>query len=283
MPLVKRRSQLQSHYFFECLCVRCVKDFNVYESVLYDSYVREIGLTLIEDVRGEAGRARRLINEHRNSGGVIEVDEVAINTAIKLTEPRRRLIALKTEFKKYLCVGQTMLVALTPCPQLIHEIYLTYLQAGAFAAAFIVQTCIVFNIDPFLFPEPWHPSRVESLYALYKLLKIVCLQPQAHGVHTLTVFSDKFPEAFLAFHILTAILSSVIDESAGSHGSGSRFVQEIEKEMKELEKLSSATGEIQFSKIRSMDVAGRQQFMKQMKEIAKPGFVLEVMESVDLA
>jgi hypothetical protein len=174
-----------------------------------------------------------------------------------------------------------------PIPSLLRELSSVYIEAQEWAAALLLRLTMVYNIDPFLYPEPWHPARVTSLYALARLINVCRSNPE----YDLTTIKAAPKEAVVLLDdlcVLYTLLSLVLELSEKSHGKGSRFWQEVSEHLAEVEASIRDSGDhnkmviLEFPFRSERGRRNARNFWEPLEELAKFEVAYEVVQTVDL-
>ena len=177
------------------------------------------------------------------------------------TNQQDRILALLAALKSLSSYKDDGIFALPPYPEIMHKLYLFYIDAQTFTPALITLLFLFLNCDVFMYPQQHHPVRVVRLWTIAKLLKhIASLNPtellqeissiqlaspssssSASDLHLKEDIVKTFQAIDLinAFHILAIIVWS---EASKSHGEGSGFVKEIEAEIRDVEEVQRLRG-----------------------------------------
>lgn len=228
---VERQQELADRYFFKCQCEKCEQDNGPYRTFLKSHPTLDSKLELFhtqKEVR-EVAQARssdvppvnienfqpevnRLLSRSRDPS-ITSAQRLAFLTeALAVAKPLRHR-------------GQ---FAQSPCPFILHELYLHYLaNDSTYAQALSLILFIYLNSDVYNYPQPHHPIRVTRLFTIAKLLKNI------EGLKTTDVVSAN-----------QTLLLCVRRLAARSHGPESRFMKEVEEEIKDVETVQKTRGEV---------------------------------------
>ncbi|RFU75609.1 set and mynd [Trichoderma arundinaceum] len=153
-PLVKRREAL-AHYRFVA-AISPVVNLNSQSLVPDVSKFRNHPAT-------SSSSKQSIINRHTESA---ERMTSALATVESLPG-RRRL--LKSEYSKYKALVEEELWAVTPLPDVLFRISLTYGEEENFAFALAVACFVATACDPYQYVSPFHPIRLAGLFTIANL------------------------------------------------------------------------------------------------------------------
>ncbi|KAH9214512.1 hypothetical protein DL95DRAFT_365646 [Leptodontidium sp. 2 PMI_412] len=269
-----RTSRLKQRYFFTCKCVRCESNENSYQFFLRCRKEGEGGdedakrmevLCLQHDLVKTAERCQAFLTQNpallsaTNSSKTLSLLKQSRET--NQPDQQTRLSHLLSAAKSLSPITSNKILALPPYPDIIHEIYLSYIDAQAFTPALITLLFLFINCDVFIYPQPHHPVRVVRLYTIAKLLKHIAsltsteLLQDISSIQTAATASTASTsdlrvkediaktiqgiDLINAFHMVIILAWS---EAKKSHGEESAFMQEVEAEIREVEEVQRLRG-----------------------------------------
>ena len=171
MPRSHRQEALRSRYHFDCDCLRCRDDLDVYQVCQQNPYLHVNEATLSPDLEtlrnpliGASLSADKSLRRHveeiysRNSGSLQGAD------------PSQKREELKRRWKECSRLRSARLFAVEPLCQVLVEASIYFGERGDFAAALVVMSFVAFYVDPYRSPMPFGAQRLKGLLMLAKLL-----------------------------------------------------------------------------------------------------------------
>ncbi|PBP21596.1 SET and MYND domain-containing protein 2 [Diplocarpon rosae] len=268
--VISRQSRLKERYFFTCKCEKCERNENAYDSFLSYQLEEEEDYDKRMDV---FCAPKQLLLTARHLATTIQslplVSEYSnpLRKASSLLEKSRNLSEAQKQCQiptiidaASLCKPLTdaKLYALSPYPEIMHGLYLAYVDAQSFVFALITILFLFLKSDVFTYPQPHHPVRVIRLFTIAKLLKHIASLSPNELLQDISQNSSRSPRAALqlsediwkavqdvdlinAFH---AIMILVWEEAKKSHGEDSNFMKEVEQEIQEAEEVQRLRGPV---------------------------------------
>ncbi|KAL2070914.1 hypothetical protein VTL71DRAFT_13940 [Oculimacula yallundae] len=263
-----RQSRLKERYFFTCKCTRCVGNENAYEYFIrsQEEEGRAVEMEILypqEELLKTAERCQTAIKQTPALASTTHTSQVSSlleqrNASIQQSH-QTRITHLFSSIQSLSSLTDSKTFALQPYPEIIHEIYLAYIDMQAFTPALITLLFLLFNCDVFIYLQPHHPVPVVRLYTIAKLLKhLASLNPteilqdissistsisstSAANLHVMEDIAKAMQGLDLinAFHIMVLMAWK---EAKKSHGQESRFVKEIEQEIADVEEVQRMRG-----------------------------------------
>lgn len=235
-PTFIRQSELKQRYCFECSCARCKHNLSSSQLVLKEHVCVDssssFGIRTTTEIFQAISDQRRDLHEDS-----FNTAHDLFNELKKIDTPAQRVAGSKSLLAPVW--ADSCLLTTSPYPDVLHDVYLTYLTAGEYAAACAVLAHSVVLIDDVLFSEPWHPTRVAHYVSLAKLLKLVALddtgRPHAEALSQLTALPAAFERSVdfgQIIYVLLRLADLLVDRS---HGAESRFAFQVRAELFEAE------------------------------------------------
>ena len=250
-----RQKDLKQRYFFSCQCEKC----NKAESPRLLLPPKEGGrIDMLywdaEDPLGpRAPEDESIINDltEKFEYAVRSPDFSKANTyfqQIQLldADPAAKRRVLKQAVNA--CASETKRYYVHPMPKILHELYLNYLEANSHLNALVMLLFLFLNCDVYNYQQSSHPVRVVRLFTISKLLKHLSslshedLKSLAGEANTQPKLDQIIEEIdwITSFH---AVLILVLEQVPKSHGKQSRFMAEVETEMREVEEVQKLRGD----------------------------------------
>jgi hypothetical protein len=243
-----RQRDLKRRYFFDCQCEKCSKDESPYSTFRRSAPKAEGRIDLLCN-------SRHLINEAFDFTEVLGNHVMDVSKANSYLQESQSLNADPAAKEKLLKQGINASDALSgrfalhPCPKIMHELYLDYLDQSSFLNALIVLLFLFLHCDLYNYPQPHHPVRVIRLFTVAKLLKhLSSLTPEdlkslARDVNVQLKLHQAIQDIdwINCFH---AVMILVWEQGPKSHGKESRFMKEVETELRDVEEVQRLRGEV---------------------------------------
>ncbi|KAL6720726.1 hypothetical protein ACLMJK_002651 [Lecanora helva] len=192
-PTPTRQSELQSRYFFTCVCPSCTThSTNTLPDPPYSQAFEATSVRAIE-LQNEA--ATKPPNEAT----------ALLKTSLSL-------------FKPYPPYQQ-------PHPTILHTAFLNAITVSNYPLALSYALRAYFHIDPIRYPLPWHPVRVVRKWVLLRcVVQIAALISEDGDVGT----KEKLEKFGIDWQVVAVGLFQEVEEGVGrSHGVGSGFAEEV--------------------------------------------------------
>src|SRR6202011_5090010 len=110
--------------------------------------------------------------------------------------------------------------------------------ADEIEAALVLLLSSIFHIQPFEFPEPWHPIRVTTLRSAATLISQILAAPK-YSLHRLRVISSSMASEVQLFPCVCAVLLLVAHYAPRSHGSSSKFLEGVRIDLADVERYAN--------------------------------------------
>ncbi len=270
--MLSRQSWLRERYFFTCKCVKCSKNENTYESFL--RYYREHQEGNVPTDREDMlSSSQQLVKTVDRCLSTLKQDTTIISSPNTFSQKARDMLERSRSINQpsqqervsYLqqaiefCSPLTAndLFALEPYPEILHELYLAYVDTRAFTTSLIVIIFLFLNSDVLTYPQSHHPVRVVRIYTIAKLLKhIASLTPTEllqdigqvnSSSSTFLEAKEDIAKAIQKMDLINSFHSILIlswEEAKKSHSEDSVFIKEIEHEIKEVEEVQRLRGPV---------------------------------------
>ncbi|KAM0188556.1 hypothetical protein ACHAPI_010490 [Fusarium lateritium] len=169
-PLSKR-TQALAPYFFDCLCLRCEKDLNVYQVCAASPIIDMNRHSLVVDV-GKLGQHSAAKDSSKASAARRYSEELSDLLDEKELSPslESRRTALRARYQQCKGLVAEKLYAVSPLAQLLSEISILYAEEENFVYALVTACFIATSCDPYRHVLPYHPIRIKGLLLVAKLL-----------------------------------------------------------------------------------------------------------------
>jgi hypothetical protein len=175
-------------------------------------------------------------------------------------------------------------IALAPYPTILADLAGWYASAGEFEAAVIVELVLVYRVCPYVYPEPWHPSRVTRLW--YLADKLGELVYGSSSLTDLTVLEHVTAAKLDIFPALYAVLLLVAEFGPRSHGESSRLMKEVRSLLSWLDQMPMAEhadiATMKYHGIRDGDGSAiARESLQRLELLAEVNLLCAVLQTVD--
>jgi hypothetical protein len=236
-----RRAELRQRYFFQCECEKCKDDLSPYEIFLRTQKTGEDGgldgFIKPDKLRTHAKNSINLLTtcpDLRNEIRAASEKIYSLLPSIHSSAPDTRLPLLKQALSDLKSLTQNSLYALPPYPSLLDELYLSLLSSSL-PRALILLLFIFLNCDIYNWPQAHHPVRVTRLLTIARLLKYTA----SLGLQGVAAELPQIPQDVLRridwIDSVDVVLGLVEGLGRKSHGDGSRFIERVKEEVREVE------------------------------------------------
>jgi hypothetical protein len=246
--LDSRLDDLKQRYFFDCQCEKCIKDESPYSTFLRYAQKPEWRIDLLCNSDHLIANAKSLpaSYEDPNVPNIAKACDGLIMSKYSADHTAKERFLTQGANS---CALEKKFFALHPFPKIMHELYLNYLDTSSYVNALVVLLFLFLNCDVYNYPQPHHPVRVIRLFTIAKLLKhLSSLSPEEFQSLTGGA-NDRLElrrtiegiDLIDSFH---AVMILVWEQGSKSHGKDSRFMGEVEAELRDVEEVQKLRGEV---------------------------------------
>ncbi|TVY48786.1 SET domain and MYND-type zinc finger protein [Lachnellula occidentalis] len=290
-----RRAELKQRYFFDCGCEKCRHSYTPYRVCQETTAIPSEKLALLYDYKTLVSQAAEREHEiQAMQQGLndlkqgISVAQSLIDLSKTTASEKERLNFLKQAISDLSLYKNHKLFALPPYPTILDELYLAYIDNEHLTSALIILLFIFLNCDIYNWPQPNHPIRVTRLFTIARLLKYASSLEPANLEQTLPFIPREVLAGIDFIDATHAILILVSELAPLSHGQGTRFMGQVELELREVEEVQRLRGGVgkELQKWQSegnVSTDGRKiasQIFTGLRTLA--GFAFEVIEKQNL-
>ncbi|KAH7354718.1 hypothetical protein BKA65DRAFT_394507 [Rhexocercosporidium sp. MPI-PUGE-AT-0058] len=255
--LSSRQSKLKHRYFFTCKCARCEHDENAYEYFFSCRKEEETGdecakrmdvLYPQQELVKTAEHCQASLTHKSTLTSTNLSKSISLLNQSHSTNHATRISHLLNAVNSLTPLTTNKIFALPPYPEILHEIYLAYIDAQAFVPALVTLLFLFINCDLFIYPQPYHPVRVVRLYTIAKLLKHVASLTSTELLHDISTdlrVKEEIAKTIQGMDLINSfhvVIILVWSEAKRSHGEESTFVREVEAEIREVEEVQRLRG-----------------------------------------
>jgi hypothetical protein len=230
-PRYERQRQLGDNYHFTCKCPKCVGDWNVYTTFLNNPCRKKNEIWMFSDNENLEAKARNADHGDVNRVGEnYELISSVVAIAVGKDSTEQTYGELRLALDMLDDINGSRPIAATPYPTVLNALIDNYRMADEIEAALILLLTSIFHIQPYEFPEPWHPVRVTRLRAAATLISEILASPK-YTLQRLAVDPPAtIPEVEL-FPCVCAVLLLVAAYAPRSHGASSKFLAEVRRDL----------------------------------------------------
>ncbi|MCJ1480264.1 hypothetical protein MMC06_000419 [Schaereria dolodes] len=209
-PIPMRQTELQTRYFFTCVCPECANGNTLGKPDIPSTLAAALPPLKLQEL------------ESKGFGLRFDAQQKASTTdALALLDEGLALFApYKTVYPIYR----------QPRAHLVQKSILIALNAGRWVKAFTHSVVVYFHIDPILFPQPYHPLRVVHKWILVKLMQHLSAL-WMEGEPSVQAFAEKYELNFAV--VIWGLLQEVVGNVGKSHGEDSRFGATVKRKLEE--------------------------------------------------
>ena len=219
-PFAYRQQELADRYGFVCTCSKCQQKGEDESQIASSQSVKKS-----EEQASEAGKkGMKAITDSTNSEPRLPSSKLFadLDRARSTVDDRASISACTTIMQQIPSVIQQ------PSAAARDELFARSCSVGDFSTALAHGIRRYFDIDPILYPEPFHPVRVVHSWALVKLLMSMYSSPDE--VYTKALVMKNFDFVVPIWRLLKELVT-VVDRS---HGSGSWFAKSVKALLEEV-------------------------------------------------
>ncbi|KAH0545069.1 hypothetical protein FGG08_000840 [Glutinoglossum americanum] len=221
-PTVRRQSELQSRYFFACTCTKCQQTGPRRGDSLFcpqcgmESVMGQTCLDCGASGLTDYSSIENLLFDMLDRGKKALDPENVI-------KPLRNSLAILRE-------TQVWPVTRQPLPSILHSLAIQFLALQQWAQSLGYMLKIYFDIDPLLFPQPWHPERV--MHHLRLTMLVLHLADLSGNNHPSVKELEQYGLEYGV--IIWGLLYEMNGNVDKSHGKESRFARTVKSKFEEL-------------------------------------------------
>lgn len=245
----QRRAELKQRYFFDCECQKCKHAYTPYRVCKESTAISSEKLALLYDYKTLVFQAEEreqeiqvMQQELNDVREAISVTHSLIDLSKTTASETERLNFLKQASSDLSLYKTHKLFALPPYPTILDELYLSYIDNEHLTSALILLLFIFLNCDIYNWPQPNHPIRVTRLFTIARLLKYAASLEPAALQHSLPFIPSEVLAGTDFIDATHAVLILVDELAPLSHGQGTRFVGQVELELREVEEVQRLRG-----------------------------------------
>jgi SET domain len=250
-----RQRDLTQRYFFDCQCEKCSKDESPYSTFLRYVPKTEGRVDMLCSSEYLIRNAEAVVGRHEQSGGHIDFSKAT--SYLQQSQAIKQYAAEKIKVLKkaaYSCDPDRSEFAFHPIPNIMHEIYLKYLGSTQFLEALIILLFIFLDCDVYNYPQQCHPVRTIRMLSIARLLKHLSRQSPLSNKTTVkdsklqlklsSAICSEAIEDFDWINTAHAVMILVWEQAPKSHGKDSRFMREVEAELRDVEEAKRPKREV---------------------------------------
>jgi SET and MYND domain-containing protein len=248
---ISRQSDLKQRYFFDCQCEKCREDESPYSTFLQHAPKPEGRIDVLCNSEYLIRNAKGLLSGNKETK-VRDSRPIYFDKATSYLQQSQTPNAAKELLLKkaaIICDPALREFAIHPMPKIIRELYLTYLDTSSYLNALVILLFLFLNCDVYNYPQPHHAVRVIRLFTIAKLLKhLSSLSPETiNNVAAKSNFQSKLRQVIEDIDLINsfhAVMILVWEQGAKSHGKETRFLKEVEGELREVEEVQRLRGDV---------------------------------------
>ncbi len=280
---------MKERYFFTCTCPKCLGAWDVYATFLNSPCREANDLWIFSSYAAVETEAFNAMAANRDGlAQNYEVISGVVSGANTEKTAEARHARLKHALKLLKEVHDGAIIAVAPYPNVIRSLLDNYVAAEEIEAALVLLLTVVFHIQPYEFPEPWHPIRVETLRGVATLIAQILAAPKYSLQRLRAIPPTKASEVDL-FPCACAVLLLVAHYAPRSHGSSSKLLKEVRSDLADVERYANDTQNIDcllMLKMDTRDGKGRltaAKHFRQLEKLADINLMFQIVDSVNCA
>ncbi|KAF2099382.1 hypothetical protein NA57DRAFT_74883 [Rhizodiscina lignyota] len=240
-PFARRQDELKERYFFNCKCSKCrlgptqKEDKWALSPDKLPGAWAETADVIIASAPHIVKDPVSFVGDDKSSQRLTALQYTAFSElehARRMSEPSAMVRILEGGMKT--CFQSKMWpVYRQPYPALRDDLIVAYISSGEsarFLSAFVHGVKRYFQIDPVLFPQPFHPVRVVHTYTLATLALWLSSAPEDCPMDAMKFLEHGIDLGVVIFGLLV----EVHDNVQKSHGQNSSFAKIIQKKFEEM-------------------------------------------------
>jgi hypothetical protein len=239
IPYEQRQSELRDRYAFTCVCSKCQKGPTLREDQFLVS-LSEISPQRLAEIITNANQYLSETGSHISPDAAPEAVVKAIEKyATKLIEkchseaPDKAIVQLRSGLE---LLASTSLFPIhrQPFATLRYELFVSYMANRNFTEGLFQGLKTYFDIDPILYPQPHHPTRVEHTWALGMLALFLAMDADQPGVDPTRVVRTAESMNMDIPYLMYGLMGQASDNVGKSHGMDSSFTKKIKNKFYEV-------------------------------------------------
>ena len=279
---------MEERYLFRCQCAKCIGDWNVYKAFLENPCRSANKNTIITDYEELETRAHRAmyISTERFATCHDFIEHLPSKISTEFVTPEERWKELKNALDKLNRLSNGHYIAVDPYPVLLRYLMKNYGLVEEYEASLIVMLTLIFIVDPYEMPAPWHPIRVTGLHNLADTLGTI-YHSSGFSLQKPTAIPLTALAAIDLLPCIYAVLLLVVQYTPLSHGASSKFMEKVRQQLVFVEdqiRQQHHEDGLAMLKHGIKEGAGRQialKYFRQLEALADVDLMYRVVESVD--
>lgn len=285
-PLDERQRQLGNNYHFKCTCQKCANNWDIYSTFLNNPCRHTNEFWMFSDYEKVEEKARNTDDgDIKRVGDNYEFITGMVTRAVGESTHEKTHGSLRLALKMLDDPNHSKPIAVAPYPTVLNALIDNYRMADEIEAALILLLTSVFYIQPYEFPEPWHPVRVTRLRAVANLIAEMVASSKYSLQRLGVVPLDTISEVEL-FPCACAILLLVAAYAPRSHGESSKFTEDVRKDLVEIHSFAKEQGHADILTILRLGILQRSgraiaaKYFLQLEKLADIDLMYRIIEAV---
>jgi hypothetical protein len=238
-PYERRQHDLRDRYAFTCACIKCRKGPTLQEDQFLVP-LSEISSQHLAEIIANANRYLAAVESHIPANATSETVVKAIEEyATKLIEkchfeaPVEAVAQLRSGLE---LMASTNLFPIhrQPFATLRYELFVSYMANGNYIDGLFQGLKTYFDVDPVLYPQTHHPTRVEHIWTLGKLALFLAMDGDQPGVDPMMVVRKAQSMNMDVPYLMYGLMGEASDIVGKSYGVDFSFTKKIKNKFYEV-------------------------------------------------
>ncbi|KAI1504356.1 hypothetical protein F5X99DRAFT_423828 [Biscogniauxia marginata] len=166
-----RQEALKRRYHFDCTCLRCEDDLDLYQVCQKYPHLELNSLSLFPDLQKLRNPPiSRFLHSDKTLQRAVEDIYPTCSEPLRGQNSEGKVKQLRQRWKACEPLWKAELYAIDPMSQVLAETNIYFSENGHFIYSLAISCFIALNCDPYRSPMPFGPQRVKGLFMIAKLL-----------------------------------------------------------------------------------------------------------------
>ncbi|RYP81968.1 hypothetical protein DL770_005729 [Monosporascus sp. CRB-9-2] len=237
-----RQEALRSRYHFDCSCVRCTEDLDVYQACQRYPHLELNSFSLTPDLEAfQKPRIKYFLSSNMSLQRNVEEIYSSCSGSLQGMDALGKREELRRRWGKCEQLRKAMLFAIEPLAQFFVESSIYFAEQDDFPAALAVSCFVALQSDPYRSPMPFAAQRVKEMLMIAKLLTNTAPGVASPPANTTTAtVRSKLSEILAKMDQITVcqfVLTLVLRWGPAAHSSDWQVCSQAKDLLKDIESL----------------------------------------------
>ncbi|KAI1213976.1 uncharacterized protein F4807DRAFT_207617 [Annulohypoxylon truncatum] len=167
----QRQHHLKTHYYFDCECLRCKEDLDVYQVCQMYPNLELNSFSIMRDIdKLRNPPVKQFLNSSKALQRNIEEIYPICMAELQIPDATAMRKQLRQRWKLCAQLRNAGLYAIEPLNRVLRDAGLYFVIKGKFAHAFAIECFRALNSEPYIAPAPFFATRVQRMFMMTKIL-----------------------------------------------------------------------------------------------------------------